>query len=31
VISINGVKELNKLIKKLKKNSNILNVERKRS
>ena len=31
VISINGVKELNKLIKKLKKNSNILNAERKRS
>ena len=31
VISINGVKELNKLIGKLKKNSNILNVERKRS
>jgi GTP diphosphokinase / guanosine-3',5'-bis(diphosphate) 3'-diphosphatase len=31
VLSINGVKELNKLIKKLKKNSNILNVERKRS
>lgn len=31
VISINGVKELNKLIKKLKKNSNILSVERKRS
>ena len=31
VISINGLKELNKLIKKLKKNSNILNAERKRS
>ena len=31
VISINGVKELNKLIGKLKKNSNILNVERKKS
>lgn len=31
VISINGVKELNELIKKLKKNSNILSVERKRS
>ena len=31
VISINGVKELNKLISKLKKNPNILNVERKKS
>ena len=31
IISINGVKELNKLISKLKKNTNILNVERKKS
>ncbi len=31
VISINGVKELSKLISKLKKNTNILNVERKKS
>ena len=31
IISINGIKELNKLIKKLKKNTNILNVERTKS